>query len=82
MCLSGRHTLYGIEHVLNCSFFDPAFFRSIFRVLPLLLVLSPANSSSCVMGNKTTEIRVKYENILSHDIDELVGNSSWAFKTC
>jgi len=27
------------------------------------------------MGNKTTEIRVKYENILSHDIEELVGNS-------
>ncbi|XP_030361461.1 interleukin-7 isoform X2 [Strigops habroptila] len=48
-----------------------AFFRSIFRVLPLLLVLSPANSSSCPMGNRTTEIRVKYENILSHDIDEL-----------
>lgn len=31
------------------------------------------------MGNKT-EIRVKYENILSHDVDELVGNTSWAFK--
>ncbi|XP_074673046.1 interleukin-7 isoform X3 [Strix aluco] len=48
-----------------------AFFRSIFRVLPLLLVLSPVNSSSCAMGNKTTHIREKYENILSHDIDEL-----------
>ncbi|XP_061851618.1 uncharacterized protein LOC104552166 isoform X2 [Colius striatus] len=48
-----------------------AFFRSLFRVLPLLLVLSPVNSSGCAMGNKTTEIRVKYENILSHDIDEL-----------
>ncbi|XP_075599956.1 interleukin-7 [Balearica regulorum gibbericeps] len=53
-----------------------AFFRSIFRVLPLLLVLSPVNSSSCAMGNKTTEIRVKYENILSHDIDELVNISA------
>ncbi|XP_051467857.1 interleukin-7 isoform X2 [Apus apus] len=48
-----------------------AFFRTIFRVLPLLLVLSPVNSSSCAMGNKTTEIRMKYENILSHDINEL-----------
>ncbi|XP_054674424.1 interleukin-7 isoform X2 [Grus americana] len=28
------------------------------------------------MGNKTTEIRVKYENILSHDIDELVNISA------
>ncbi|XP_009940403.2 interleukin-7 [Opisthocomus hoazin] len=28
------------------------------------------------MGNKTTEIRVKYENILSHDIDELVNMSA------
>ncbi|NXL10388.1 IL7 protein, partial [Mesembrinibis cayennensis] len=55
---------------------NPAFFRSIFRVLPLLLVLSPVNSSSCAMGNKTTEIRVKYENILSHDIDELVNMSA------
>uniref|UniRef100_A0A8V0X969 Interleukin-7 n=3 Tax=Gallus gallus TaxID=9031 RepID=A0A8V0X969_CHICK len=53
-----------------------AFFRSIFRVLPLLLVLSPVNSSSCTMGNKTTEIRVKYENILSHDIEELVNMSA------
>ncbi|XP_035402235.1 interleukin-7-like isoform X1 [Cygnus olor] len=53
-----------------------AFFRSIFRVLPLLLVLSPVNSSSCTMGNKTAEIRVKYENILSHDIDELVNMSA------
>ncbi|XP_076188298.1 interleukin-7 [Aptenodytes patagonicus] len=53
-----------------------AFFRSIFRVLPLLLVLSPVNSSSCAMGNRTTEIRVKYENILSHDIDELVNMSA------
>ncbi|KFQ57865.1 Interleukin-7, partial [Pelecanus crispus] len=55
---------------------NPVFFRSIFRVLPLLLVLSPVNSSSCAMGNKTTEIRVKYENILSHDIDELVNMSA------
>ncbi|NXG41608.1 IL7 protein, partial [Psilopogon haemacephalus] len=55
---------------------NPAFFRSIFRVLPLLLVLSPVNSSTCTMGNKTTEIRVKYENILSHDIDELVNMSA------
>ncbi|XP_068014703.1 interleukin-7 isoform X2 [Melanerpes formicivorus] len=53
-----------------------AFFRSIFRVLPLLLVLSPVNSSACTMGNKTTEIRAKYENILSHDIDELVNMSA------
>uniref|UniRef100_A0A8C9EXA8 Interleukin-7 n=1 Tax=Pavo cristatus TaxID=9049 RepID=A0A8C9EXA8_PAVCR len=53
-----------------------AFFRSIFRVLPLLLVLSPVNSSTCTMGNKTTEIRVKYENILSHDIEELVNMSA------
>ncbi|KAF2981959.1 hypothetical protein EK904_011913, partial [Melospiza melodia maxima] len=29
------------------------------------------NASTCAMGNKTTEIRVKYENILSHDINEL-----------
>uniref|UniRef100_A0A8C3L291 Interleukin-7 n=1 Tax=Chrysolophus pictus TaxID=9089 RepID=A0A8C3L291_CHRPC len=28
------------------------------------------------MGNKTTEIRVKYENILSHDIEELVNMSA------
>ncbi|NXP55905.1 IL7 protein, partial [Heliornis fulica] len=55
---------------------NPAFFRFIFRILPLLLVLSPVNSSSCAMGNKTTEIRVKYENILSHDIDELVNISA------
>ncbi|KAM6283055.1 interleukin-7 isoform 2-T2 [Porphyrio hochstetteri] len=34
------------------------------------------NSSSCAMGNKTTEIRVKYENILSHDINELVNISA------
>ncbi|XP_040444514.1 interleukin-7 isoform X2 [Falco naumanni] len=47
-----------------------AVFRSIFWVLPLLLVLSPVNSSSCAMGNKNG-IRVKYENILSHDINEL-----------
>ncbi|XP_064363440.1 interleukin-7 isoform X1 [Dromaius novaehollandiae] len=53
-----------------------AFFRSIFRVLPLFLVLSPVNSSSCTMGNKTTEIRVKYENVLSHDIKELVNMSA------
>ncbi|NWR62499.1 IL7 protein, partial [Bucorvus abyssinicus] len=55
---------------------NPAFFRSIFRVLPLLLVLCPVNSSSCAMGNKTTDIRLKYENILSHDIDELVNMSA------
>ncbi|NWS67945.1 IL7 protein, partial [Crotophaga sulcirostris] len=55
---------------------NPAFFRSIFRVLPLLLVLSPVNSSNCAMGNKTSEIRAKYENILSHDIDELVNMSA------
>uniref|UniRef100_A0A8C3JU15 Interleukin-7 n=1 Tax=Calidris pygmaea TaxID=425635 RepID=A0A8C3JU15_9CHAR len=53
-----------------------AFFRSIFRVLPLLLALSPVNSSGCAMGNRTAEIRVKYENILSHDIDELVNMSA------
>ncbi|XP_009957075.1 PREDICTED: interleukin-7-like, partial [Leptosomus discolor] len=52
------------------------FFRSIFRVLPLLLVMSPVNSSSCAMGNKTTEIHEKYKNILSHDIDELVNMSA------
>uniref|UniRef100_A0A8C4PE23 Interleukin-7 n=1 Tax=Dromaius novaehollandiae TaxID=8790 RepID=A0A8C4PE23_DRONO len=28
------------------------------------------------MGNKTTEIRVKYENVLSHDIKELVNMSA------
>ncbi|NWV50334.1 IL7 protein, partial [Daphoenositta chrysoptera] len=55
---------------------NPAFFRSTLPVLPLLLVLSPVNSSSCAMGNKTTEIRVKYENILSHDINELVNMSA------
>ncbi|NXJ15112.1 IL7 protein, partial [Odontophorus gujanensis] len=55
---------------------NPAFFRSIFWVLPLLIVLSPVNSSSCTMGNKSTEIRVKYENILSHDIQELVNMSA------
>ncbi|NWQ77286.1 IL7 protein, partial [Columbina picui] len=55
---------------------NPAFFRSIFWVVPLLLVLSPVNSSSCTMGNKTTEIRVKYENILSYDINELVNMSA------
>ncbi|NXU53325.1 IL7 protein, partial [Turnix velox] len=53
----------------------PAFFRSIFRVLLLLLVLTPVNSSSCTMGNKTTEVHVKYENILSHDVIELVNMS-------
>ncbi|XP_039404117.1 interleukin-7 [Corvus cornix cornix] len=53
-----------------------AFFRSTLPVLPLLLVLSPVNSSSCAMGNKTTEIRMKYENILSHDINELVNMSA------
>ncbi|NXN91899.1 IL7 protein, partial [Rhinopomastus cyanomelas] len=51
---------------------NPAFFRSIFLVLPVLLVLPPVNSSSCALGNKTAEIRVKYENVLSHDIEELV----------
>ncbi|NWW49688.1 IL7 protein, partial [Pedionomus torquatus] len=55
---------------------NPAFFRSTFRVLPLLLVLSPVNSSGCATGNKTAEIRVKYENILSHDIEELVNMSA------
>ncbi|NXT08331.1 IL7 protein, partial [Prunella fulvescens] len=55
---------------------NPAFFRSTLPVLPLLLVLSPVNASSCAMGNKTTEIRVKYENILSHDINELVNMSA------
>ncbi|NWI85100.1 IL7 protein, partial [Pitta sordida] len=55
---------------------NPAFFRSTFPVLPLLLVLSPVNSSSCAMENKTTEIRMKYENILSHDINELVNMSA------
>ncbi|NXJ69221.1 IL7 protein, partial [Rostratula benghalensis] len=55
---------------------NPAFFRSIFRVLPLLLVLSPVNSSGCVMGNRTAEIRMKYENVLSHDIEELVNMSA------
>uniref|UniRef100_A0A8C3U1L0 Interleukin-7 n=1 Tax=Catharus ustulatus TaxID=91951 RepID=A0A8C3U1L0_CATUS len=53
-----------------------AFFRSTLPVLPLLLVLSPVNASSCAMGNRTTEIRVKYENILSHDINELVNMSA------
>uniref|UniRef100_A0A8D0F6Q4 Interleukin-7 n=1 Tax=Strix occidentalis caurina TaxID=311401 RepID=A0A8D0F6Q4_STROC len=60
-----------LSHVMATTFF-----RSIFRVLPLLLVLSPVNSSSCAMGNKTTHIREKYENILSHDIDELVNMSA------
>ncbi|NXC89786.1 IL7 protein, partial [Cercotrichas coryphoeus] len=55
---------------------NPAFFRSTLPVLPLLLVLSPVNASSCAMGNRTTEIRVKYENILSHDINELVNMSA------
>ncbi|NXR83694.1 IL7 protein, partial [Pycnonotus jocosus] len=55
---------------------NPAFFRSTLPVLPLLLVLSPVNASSCAMENKTTEIRVKYENILSHDISELVNMSA------
>nr|XP_054500101.1 interleukin-7 [Agelaius phoeniceus] len=53
-----------------------AFFRSTLPVLPLLLVLSPVNASTCAMRNKTTEIRVKYENILSHDINELVKMSA------
>ncbi|XP_072183387.1 interleukin-7-like [Excalfactoria chinensis] len=61
---------------LSAPLAGPAFFRSTFRVLPLLLVLSPVNSSSCTMGNRTTEIRVKYENILSHDIEELVNMSA------
>ncbi|NWU43273.1 IL7 protein, partial [Hylia prasina] len=55
---------------------NPAFFISTLPVLPLLLVLSPVNASSCAMGNKTTEIRVKYENILIHDINELVNMSA------
>ncbi|NXH43609.1 IL7 protein, partial [Dicaeum eximium] len=55
---------------------NPAFFSSTLPVLPLLLVLSPVNASSCAMGNKTTEIRMKYENILSHDINELVNMSA------
>ncbi|NXS99798.1 IL7 protein, partial [Jacana jacana] len=55
---------------------NPAFYRSIFRVLPLLLVLSPVSSSSCATGNRTAEIRRKYENILSHDIGELVNMSA------
>ncbi|NXP78125.1 IL7 protein, partial [Ramphastos sulfuratus] len=55
---------------------NPAFFRSIFWILPLLLVLSPVNSTTCTMENKTTEIRMKYENILSHDIEELVNMSA------
>ncbi|NXB45425.1 IL7 protein, partial [Leucopsar rothschildi] len=54
---------------------NPAFFRSTLPVLPLLLVLSPVNASTCAMGNRT-EIRVKYENILSHDINELVNMSA------
>ncbi|NXK96806.1 IL7 protein, partial [Formicarius rufipectus] len=55
---------------------NPVFFRSTLPVLPLLLILPPVNSSSCAMENKTTEIRVKYENILSHDINELVNISA------
>ncbi|NXU62700.1 IL7 protein, partial [Horornis vulcanius] len=55
---------------------NPDFFISTLPVLPLLLVLSPVNASSCAMGNKTTEVRMKYENILSHDIDELVNMSA------
>ncbi|NWH86872.1 IL7 protein, partial [Aegithalos caudatus] len=51
-------------------------FMSTLPVLPLLLVLPPVNASSCAMGNKTTEIRMKYENILSHDINELVNMSA------
>ncbi|KAM3681438.1 interleukin-7 [Ammospiza nelsoni] len=59
-----------------------AFFRSTLPVLPLLLVLSPVNASTCAMGNKTTEIRVKYENILSHDINELVNMSAENYDWC
>ncbi|NXD12321.1 IL7 protein, partial [Nothocercus nigrocapillus] len=55
---------------------NAAFFRSIFRVLPLFLVLSPVNSSSCSVRNKTEEIRAKYENVLIHDISELVNMSA------
>ncbi|NWJ03066.1 IL7 protein, partial [Crypturellus undulatus] len=55
---------------------NAAFFRSIFRVLPLFLVLSPVNSSTCSMRNKTEEIRAKYENVLIHDISELVNMSA------
>ncbi|NXD90847.1 IL7 protein, partial [Chaetorhynchus papuensis] len=61
---------------------NPAFFRSTLPVLPLLLVLSPVNSSSCALGNKTTEIRVKYENILSHDINELINMSAENHDKC
>ncbi|EMP42310.1 hypothetical protein UY3_00472, partial [Chelonia mydas] len=46
------------------------FFRSVFGILPLFIVLLPVNSSTCVMEN-TAVIREKYENILSHDIDLL-----------
>ncbi|XP_043363622.1 interleukin-7 isoform X2 [Dermochelys coriacea] len=46
------------------------FFRSVFGILPLFIVLLPVNSSTCAMEN-TTVIREKYENILSHDIDLL-----------
>uniref|UniRef100_A0A663MWN6 Interleukin-7 n=1 Tax=Athene cunicularia TaxID=194338 RepID=A0A663MWN6_ATHCN len=59
-----------LSHVMATTFF-----RSIFWVLPLLLVLSPVNSSSCAMGNKTT-IHAKYKNILIHDINELVNMSA------
>ncbi|KGL73224.1 Interleukin-7, partial [Tinamus guttatus] len=55
---------------------NAVFFRSIFRVLPLFLVLSPVNSSSCSVRNKTEEIRAKYENVLIHDISELVNMSA------
>uniref|UniRef100_A0A8C0UMX4 Interleukin-7 n=1 Tax=Cyanistes caeruleus TaxID=156563 RepID=A0A8C0UMX4_CYACU len=61
--------------VADLSHVVATFFRSTLPVLPLLLVLSPVNASSCAMGNKT-EIRVKYENILSHDINELVNMSA------
>ncbi|XP_075776596.1 interleukin-7 [Pelodiscus sinensis] len=46
------------------------FFRSVFGILPLLVVLLPVNSSTCVMEN-TAVIREKYENVLSEDINSL-----------
>ncbi|XP_030409179.1 interleukin-7 isoform X5 [Gopherus evgoodei] len=54
------------------------FFRSVFGILPLFIVLLPVNSSTCVMEN-TTVIREKYENILSHDI-ELLENMSEEYR--
>ncbi|XP_067409936.1 interleukin-7 [Emydura macquarii macquarii] len=54
------------------------FFRSIFGILSLFVVLLPVTSSTCVMEN-TTVIREKYENILSHDI-ELLENMSEEYR--